>query len=80
MTYRERIKYTRLLYGLTQKDVGQALGVSKQYISQCECNNVECADERLIEIINIVYKLGEAKKQGRLEEIKEDLIKVNKSK
>lgn len=80
MTYRERIKYTRLLYGIGQKEIGQAMGVTKQYISMVENNKTECSDEKIIEIINMVYKLGEAKKQGRLEEVKEDLIKINKEK
>lgn len=80
MTYRERIKYTRLLYGIGQKEIGQALGTSKQYISMIENNKTEATDDKLIEIINMVYKLGEAKKQGRLKEIIEDLTKINKEK
>lgn len=78
MTMRERIRYTRAIYNLTQLDVAKALGTSKQYITQIEKNRNLVSDEKLEEIYKITVKIGEAKKQGRMEEVLEDLIKTRK--
>lgn len=78
MTMRERIRYTRAIYNLTQLDVAKALGTSKQYITQIEKNRNLVSDEKLEEIYKITVKIGEANKQGRMEEVLEDLIKTRK--
>lgn len=78
MTMRERIRYTRAIYNLTQKEVGEGLGCAKQYITNVEKNRVPVSDEKLEEIYKITVKIGEAKKQGRMEEVLEDLIKTRK--
>ena len=82
MTLRQRIKYTRLIYGITQKTFSQALGTSREYISMLENNkgNVGATDERLEEIINVIYKLGEADRVNKLEEVLEECKKNNKDK
>lgn len=78
MTMRERIRYMRAIYNLTQKEVGEALGCAKQYITQVENNKNLVSDEKLEEIYKVTVKIGEAKKNGRMEEVLEDLIKTRK--
>lgn len=78
MTIRERIRYMRAIYGLTQKEVGEALGVAKQYVTMIEKNSVKATNERLEEILLTVVKLGEAKKNGNFDEIMQDLIESRK--
>lgn len=73
MTLRERIRYTRNIYDITQQNVADVLGVSKQYVTQIERDTLTATDKRLEEVLNAVYKAGEAKKQGRLEQVIEDL-------
>lgn len=73
MTLRERIRYTRNIYNITQQNVADVLGVSKQYVTQIETDKLTATDKRLEEVLNAVYKAGEAKKQGRLEQVIEDL-------
>lgn len=76
MTIRERIRYTRAIYGVTQKEVGQGLCVSKQYITQIENNKLTATDGKLEQILNMVYKLGEAKKNGMLDRVVDDLQSI----
>lgn len=80
MTLRQRVKMTRILYGLTQQNVGDALGVTKNYISMVENNNgsVRCSDERLEMILNTIYKIGESKKIGQMEDCIKECNKVSK--
>lgn len=75
MNMRERIRYTRVLYKLTQREVADGLGVSKQYITQIEGNKLVATTSKLEEILNMIYKLGEAKNEGKLKEILNDLKK-----
>ncbi|OSA91022.1 UNVERIFIED_ORG: transcriptional regulator [Clostridium botulinum] len=75
MTIRERIRYTRALYNITQKNVSDYMNCTKQYITQIENNNLTATDEKLEEILNAVYSVGELKKKGRLKEVLEDLKK-----
>jgi transcriptional regulator with XRE-family HTH domain len=77
MTIRERIRYTRTIYQLTQLNVADALCVSKQYITQIETNKKVATEEKLEEILNTIYRLGEGKKKGRLEDVLNDLKKIN---
>lgn len=78
MTIRERIRYTRTIYQLTQQNIADGLCVSKQYITQIETDKKVATDARLEEILNTIYKLGEGKKKGRLEDVLKDLKEVNK--
>ena len=82
MTLRQRVKFTRLIYGITQKTLAQALGTSREYISMIENNNgnVGATDERLEEIINMIYKLGSADRVDKLEEVLEECKKNNAKK
>lgn len=78
MQIRERIKMTRAIYDITQKDISDFLGVSKQYITQIETGKLTATEEKLEQILNTVYKVGELKKQGRLKEVLEELKKADK--
>lgn len=78
MTLQQRMKYTRAIYGVSQTEVGNGLGTTKQYINQIENNKLNASDERLEQVINLIYRLGEAKKEGRLKEVMEDLKELNK--
>jgi len=80
MQIRDRLRYMRVLYGLSQKNVGDYLGCTKQYITQVEGNKLVATQEKLEEILSAIYYLGEQKKQGRLKEILEDIQKQNKLK
>lgn len=75
---RERIRYTRTIYQLTQENVANALCVSKQYITQIETDKKVATDKKLEEILNTIYKLGEGKKKGRLKDVSDDLKEINK--
>jgi len=70
----------RVLYQLSQKNVADYLGCSKQYITQIETNKLVASQEKLEQILNAIYYLGEQKKQGRLKEVLEDIQKQNKLK
>ncbi|MBN1052640.1 helix-turn-helix transcriptional regulator [Clostridium botulinum] len=75
---RERIRYMRAIYSLTQKEIGNALGCAKQYITNIEKNRVNATDEKLEEILLTTVKLGEAKKHGNFDEIMQELINTRK--
>lgn len=78
MTMRERIRYTRAIYNLTQKEVGEALGTSKQYVTMVEGNKNQVSEEKLESIYLTVVRIGEAKKHGKLQEVLDDLINTRK--
>lgn len=67
MTMRERIRRTRTDYGLSLEQVGKELGVTKNYLSQIENNKVVATDDKLLEILNAVYKLGEQERKKQEE-------------
>lgn len=80
MQLKDRIKMTRAIYGITQLNVADFLGVSKQYITQVETGKLTATDDKLEQILNAVYSVGELKKQGRLKEVLEELKKANEKK
>ena len=67
MTMRERIRRTRTDYGLSLEQVGKELGVTKNYLSQIENNKVIATYDKLLEILNAVYKLGEQERKKQEE-------------
>lgn len=77
MQIRDRLRYMRVLYGLSQKNIADYMGCSKQYITQIETNKLTASEEKLEEILNAIYYLGEQKKQGRLKEVLEDIKNQN---
>ena len=74
MTLRERLQFTRTNYELSQDAVAHFVAgangktVTRNYINMIEHNtgNVAITDKRLIEILNIIYKIGEIKKKENL--------------
>lgn len=77
MSKGERLRYLRILYGLNQTQIGKSIGTSRNYISQLENEILPVSKEQYSRLINAIYRIGEAKKQGRLkivlEEITEEL-------
>lgn len=73
----ERLRYLRILYQLNQTQIGKSIGTSRNYISQLENGKLQISKEQYNKLINAIYRIGEAKKQGRLkivlEEITEEL-------
>lgn len=67
MTMRERIRRTRTDYNLSLEQVGKELGVTKNYLSQIENNKVVASEDKLIEILNAVYRLGERERKKQEE-------------
>lgn len=67
MTMRERIRRTRTDYNLSLEQVGKELGVTKNYLSQIENNKVVASEDKLIEILNAVYKVGERERKKQEE-------------
>ena len=74
MTYRERIRFLRQKYNLSQDALARnVIGengkpVTRNYINMIENNtgNVAITEERAIEIINVIYKIGEKKRRENL--------------
>ena len=74
MTLRERVRFLRTNYELSQDAVARnVIGengkpVTRNYINMIEnvTGNVATSDAKLIEIINIIYKIGEKKKRESL--------------
>ena len=82
MSRNERLRHTRLRYGLTLEELGKFIGVTKSYLSMVENNKTDLSENKFQEILNGIYKLGEKKK---LEEEKKaitdkiiELIVLNK--
>ena len=74
MTYRERIRFLRQKYNLSQDALARNVigengkSVTRNYINMIENNtgNVAITEERAIEIINTIYKIGEKKRRENL--------------
>lgn len=77
MSKGERLRYLRILYGLNQTQIGKSIGTSRNYISQLENEILPVSKEQYNRLVNAIYRIGEAKKQGLLkivlEEITEEL-------
>lgn len=67
MTMRERIRRTRTDYKLSLEQVGKELGVTKNYLSQIENNKVVATEDKLLEILNAVYRVGERERKKQEE-------------
>lgn len=75
MRKNERLRYLRCLYQLNQTQIGKAIGTSRNYISQVENEKLPISEEQYNKLINAIYRIGEAKKQGLLEQALEDIKK-----
>lgn len=78
----ERLRYLRVLYNLNQTEIGKSIGTSRNYISQLENERLQISQEQYEKLINAIYRIGEAKKNGKLEtelkEIQEELKEIKK--
>lgn len=78
----ERLRYLRVLYNLNQTEIGKSIGTSRNYISQLENERLQVSQEQYEKLINAIYRIGEAKKNGNLEtelkEIQEELEEIKK--
>ena len=63
MTMRERIRFTRTNYGLSLEQVAKELKVTRNYLSMVENNKTPATEDKLIEILNCIYKLGEQERK-----------------
>lgn len=80
MRKNERLKYLRVFYGLNQTEIGKSIGASRNYISQLENEKLAMSDEQYKKVLNAIYRIGEAKKKGRIEEVLEDIRNELKNK
>lgn len=71
----ERLRYLRVLYQLNQTEIGRSIGTSRNYISQVENAKLQISKEQYNKLINAIYKIGEAKKKGLLDQALEDIKK-----
>ena len=67
MNSRERIRYTRTNYGLSLEQVAKELKVTRNYLSMVENNKTMVSEEKLLEILNTIYKLGEQERKKQEE-------------
>ena len=67
MNMRERIRYIRTNYGLSLEQVAKELGVTRNYLSMVENNKTMVSEEKLLEILNAIYKLGEQERKKQEE-------------
>ncbi|WP_053071440.1 helix-turn-helix domain-containing protein [Clostridium novyi] len=67
MLSNEKLRFLRLIHKLTQKDLAEKMGVSRNYISMIE-NNKEFPNEDWINrYVQEIYNLAEEKKQEQQE-------------
>lgn len=57
----EKLKFLRMLHNLTQKEVAEYLGVTRNYISQVENGKLTYSKEKCKEILNAIYTLASKK-------------------
>ena len=65
MSRNERLRHTRLEYGLTLEELGKFIGVTKNYLSMVENNKTDLSENKFMEILDAVYKLGEKKREEK---------------
>lgn len=61
----EKMKFLRQLHNLSQKDVGDYMGVSKNYISMIENRKHPYSKEQHDKYINAIYAVSEQKKKQK---------------
>lgn len=71
----ERLRYLRVLYGLNQTEIGKSICTSRNYISQIENGKLQISDDQYNKLINSIYRIGEAKKKGLLDQALKDIKK-----
>ena len=68
----ERLKYLRIIYGLSQNDISKELNCTRNYLSQLENEKLNFGEEKYKEIINAIYKIGEIKRKEDIKKVLEE--------
>ncbi|OFI04966.1 helix-turn-helix domain protein [Clostridium acetireducens DSM 10703] len=76
----EKLKFLRLLHGISQIELGKELGISKNYISMVENRKTSYSEEWEEKYINAVYKIAEKKKNEKNIDKVEEMAKEVKTK
>lgn len=61
----EKMKLVRLLNNVTQKEIGDMMGVSKNYISMIENGKHYYSSEQCNKYLNAIYKIAQEKKRPK---------------
>lgn len=61
----EKMKLVRLLNNVTQKEIGDIMGVSKNYISMVENGKHYYSSEQCNKYLNAIYKIAQEKKRAK---------------
>lgn len=77
----EKMKFLRQLHNLSQKDIGDYMGVSKNYISMIENRKHPYSKEQHDKYINAIYAVSTAKKKQKEDttEILDDVKEVEEN-
>lgn len=59
------MKLVRLLNNVTQKEIGDIMGVSKNYISMVENGKHYYSSEQCNKYLNAIYKIAQEKKRAK---------------
>ena len=72
----EELKVLRLVHNVTQQELGDAIGTSKNYISCLETGKKRYTEEQYNKIVNAIYQIAEDKKL-KSEKVGNILLDVN---
>lgn len=64
----DKLKFLRLIRDVTQKEIGDEMGTSKNYISMMENGKRSYSKEQHNRYVNAVYKVSSIKKNKKVEE------------
>jgi transcriptional regulator with XRE-family HTH domain len=64
----DKLKFLRLIHDVTQKEIGDEMGTSKNYISMMENGKRSYSKEQHNRYVNAVYKVSSIKKNKKVEE------------
>lgn len=68
----ERLRYLRLIYNLSQVEIGKEMGTTRNYISQLENEKLVMSEDKFKEIVDTIYKIGEQKRKEDIKQIIEE--------
>lgn len=68
----ERLRYLRIIYGLSQSDISRELNCTRNYLSQLENGKLNFGEEKYKEIVNVIYKIGEVKRKEDIKKVLEE--------
>lgn len=64
----DKLKFLRLIHDVTQKEIGDEMGTSKNYISMMENGKHGYSKAQHDKYVNAVYKVSSIKKNKKVEE------------